>query len=98
MWIPGTPTVKPSGGAGSVRSAATGLIPRNRKYAGRTIRTKRETEACMKYLFEAGFFVLDNLWILAVLVLLAAGGVVAGLILCKKPSQDKAKRKRDKKR
>ena len=52
----------------------------------------------MKYLFETGFFVLDNLWILAVLVLLAAGGVVAGLILCKKPTQDKAKRKRDKKR
>lgn len=47
----------------------------------------------MKYLFEAGFFVLDNLWVLAVLVLLAAGGAVGGLILCKKPSQDKAKRK-----
>lgn len=47
----------------------------------------------MKYLFEAGFFVLDNLWVLAVLVLLAAGGVAAGLILCKKPARDKAKRK-----
>lgn len=52
----------------------------------------------MKYLFEAGFFVLDNLWILAVLVLLAVGGVVAGLILCKKPSQDKVRRERDEKR